>query len=101
LPTFDEVIGSRIHDTEISLENYNQYILSLLDDRALNVYTIHAEVEGIIMAPLFESFIISALEKGIHFCPLSELLPAEEVIPVGKVSRGTIAGREGWLGCQV
>lgn len=101
LPTFDEVIGSTIAGTEITLENYNQTILSLLDDRVLNVYTIHAEVEGIIMASLFESLIIAAQEKGIRFCPLSELLPAEESLPAGKVSRGVIPGREGWLGCQV
>jgi undecaprenyl phosphate-alpha-L-ara4FN deformylase len=101
LPTFDEAIGSTIAGTEITLENYNQYILSLLDDRALNIYTIHAEVEGIIMATLFESLIIAAKEKGINFCPLSELLPTEQSLPVGKVSRGTISGREGWLGCQV
>ena len=53
------------------------------------------------MAPLFESLIIAAQEKGIDFCPLSELLPTEETLPVGKVSRGIIAGREGWLGCQI
>jgi undecaprenyl phosphate-alpha-L-ara4FN deformylase len=95
LPTYDEVIGS-----EITPENYNQHVLSLMDNKKLNVYTIHAEVEGIVMAPLFESFLQQAQSRGIHFCPLGELLVNTDILPTGRVTRGYIDGREGWLGCQ-
>lgn len=95
LPTFDEIIGGKI-----TAQYYNQYILSLMDARKLNVYTIHAEVEGIIMAPLFEALLQRAQEKGIRFCALGELLPAVETLPAGQIVRGAVAGREGWLGCQ-
>ncbi len=106
LLTYDEVIGKRVLGTEvlgseITNENYNDYILSQLKPQALNVYTIHAEVEGIIMAPLFESLLQNAQARGIRFCSLGELLPAIETLPTGSVKRGMIAGREGWLGCQV
>jgi undecaprenyl phosphate-alpha-L-ara4FN deformylase len=96
LPTFDEVIGK-----EVTLENYNQYILSLMNNNTLNVYTIHAEVEGIAMAPMFELFLQEAQAQGIYFHPLGELLNNQNELPVGNVTRGFIEGREGWLGCQV
>lgn len=95
LPTFDEVIGS-----EITTDNFNQHILSLLRPSALNVYTIHAEVEGIVMASLFEDLLQRAQQAGVRFCPLGELLPATETLPTGRVERAVIPGREGWLGCQ-
>ncbi len=95
LPTFDEIIGS-----EITTDNFNQHILSLLRPAALNVYTIHAEVEGIVMASLFEDLLQQAQQAGVRFCPLGELLPATETLPTGRIERAVIPGREGWLGCQ-
>lgn len=95
LPTFDEVIG-----TEITTQNFNQHILSLLRPNALNVYTIHAEVEGIVMSSLFEDLLQRAQQANIRFCPLGELLPDPATLPAGKVQRAVIDGREGWLGCQ-
>jgi undecaprenyl phosphate-alpha-L-ara4FN deformylase len=95
LPTFDEIIGN-----DITTDNFNQHILSLLRPTALNVYTIHAEVEGIVMASLFEDLLQRAQQTGVRFCPLGELLPAVETLPTGHVQRAVIPGREGWLGCQ-
>lgn len=94
LPTYDEVVGP-----ELKSEQFNDYILSLLKPNQLNVYTIHAEVEGIIMAPMFEQLLISARERGIRFCPLGELLP-DSPLPAGQIQRKLFTGREGWLGCQ-
>ena len=95
LPTFDEIIGN-----DITADNFNQHILSLLRPAALNVYTIHAEVEGIVMASLFEDLLQRAQQTGVRFCPLGELLPATETLPTGRIERAVIPGREGWLGCQ-
>nr|WP_321272161.1 4-deoxy-4-formamido-L-arabinose-phosphoundecaprenol deformylase [uncultured Tolumonas sp.] len=95
LPTFDEIIGN-----DITADNFNQHILSLLRPSALNVYTIHAEVEGIVMASLFEDLLQRAQQTGVRFCPLGELLPATETLPTGRIERAVIPGREGWLGCQ-
>ena len=95
LPTFDEIIGN-----DITADNFNQHILSLLRPAALNVYTIHAEVEGIVMASLFEDLLQRAQQTGVRFCPLGELLPATETLPAGRIERAVIPGREGWLGCQ-
>lgn len=97
LPTWDEVIGDGV-----SAEHYNRFILDKIkQDAGTPVYTIHAEVEGIVMRQSFSELLSMAAKEGIEFCPLSELLPADlSTLPLGKVVRGVILGREGWLGCQ-
>lgn len=97
LPTWDEVIGPAVQ-----AQSFNTWIISrMLQDKGTPVYTIHAEVEGIVHQPLFEDLLVRARDAGITFCPLGELLPASpESLPLGQIVRGHIPGREGWLGCQ-
>ncbi|WP_075180943.1 4-deoxy-4-formamido-L-arabinose-phosphoundecaprenol deformylase [Pantoea sp. 1.19] len=97
LPTWDEVVGS-----QVSAEDYNAFILRAIDaDRGTPVYTIHAEVEGISQLAQFDALLSAAAARGIHFCPLGELLPPSSAgLPAGRVVRGRLAGREGWLGVQ-
>ncbi len=96
LPTYDEVIGrDGINDA-----NYNEFLISQIHPGALNVLTIHAEVEGIARAALFEEFLDLAASRGIGFVPLGSLLPAPQDIPRGKIVREDIKGREGWVGVQ-
>ncbi|WP_439213484.1 4-deoxy-4-formamido-L-arabinose-phosphoundecaprenol deformylase [Duffyella gerundensis] len=97
LPTWDEVVG-----TQTSIAGYNDYILSRMQaDSGTPVYTIHAEVEGISQLAAFDHLLTRCKAQGIEFCPLGALLPADiNRLPLGKVVRGQIAGREGWLGCE-
>ena len=97
LPTWDEVVG-----TSVNAAQYNRFILDAIHrDAGTPVYTIHAEVEGIIGADGFDELLSMAAREQIVFCPLVELLPENvETLPTGQIVRGNIAGREGWLGCQ-
>lgn len=96
LPTFDEVVG-----TAVPAGVFNDFIMARFRPQALNVYTVHAEVEGIVMADAFRRLLGHAREGGIHFRPLGQLLPADPAtLPLGELRRGSLAGREGWLGVQ-
>lgn len=97
LPTYDEVIGHK----GVSAENYNDYIFSLMKPEDLNILTVHAEVEGISCAKMFDQFLKKARTKGISFVPLGSFL--KENIPVANASivPGKISGREGWISIQV
>ncbi|PAB27795.1 4-deoxy-4-formamido-L-arabinose-phosphoundecaprenol deformylase [Pseudomonas savastanoi] len=96
LPTFDEVVGPQLQPCA-----FNEYILNRFAAQRLNVYTIHAEVEGIVMADGFRQLLRQADAREIEFNPLGQLLPESiEQLPCGQVVRGHLPGREGWLGVQ-
>ena len=97
LPTWDEVVGR-----EVSADRFNRYILDAMHrDAGTPVYTIHAEVEGIAYQQDFDALLALAAQEGIQFCPLSQMLPDDPgTLPLGKIVRHEMAGREGWLGYQ-
>jgi len=96
LPTFDEVVGPTV-----VAKDFNAFILDRFTPEKLNVYTIHAEVEGILMANDFRQLLADARQRDIHFQPLGDLLPESlATLPAGRVVRGALEGREGWLGVQ-
>jgi len=96
MPTYDEVVGP-----QVSAAGFNDFILQRFRKDALNVYTIHAEVEGILMADMFRQLLGRARQDDIQFQPLGRLLPENPAtLPVARLVRGELAGREGWLGVQ-
>ncbi|MFM1703860.1 4-deoxy-4-formamido-L-arabinose-phosphoundecaprenol deformylase [Aeromonas salmonicida] len=99
LPTFDEVVG-----TEVTMAQFNAFILDRLctpPQVAPHVYTIHAEVEGIVIADQFDALLAEARARGIRFVPLGSLLPPDPAqLDAGRLVRGILPGREGWLGCK-
>ena len=97
LPTYDEVIGSN----GITDRNYNDHILSLLRPDRLNVYTIHAEVEGIARRDQFAQLLRTARELGVVFLPLGDLLRQHDAaLPGAALCKQALPGREGWLAWQ-
>ena len=92
LPTYDEAIGR----DGVTDENYNAGLFRRILPDQLNVLTIHAEVEGMSRAALFESFLDRCAERGIGIEPLSAILPARP-LPADEICLGPIAGRDGDL----
>lgn len=95
LPTYDEYVGPGK-----TAAGYYQLICDSLRPDGLNVLTIHAEVEGNIAATLFDQFLQQLHSQGVKICPLGQLLPALHDIPPGKIDKGHIPGRDGWLAVQ-
>jgi undecaprenyl phosphate-alpha-L-ara4FN deformylase len=96
LPTFDEMIGA----DGTTVENYNERLLGMVRADRLNVLTIHAEVEGIVHADLFDEFLDECRRRSIEIVPLGTLLEAGTPIPQGVIVPGHIAGRAGTLAWQ-
>jgi undecaprenyl phosphate-alpha-L-ara4FN deformylase len=96
LPTYDEVIGRN----GVSENTYNDYLVSLLSPKGLNVLTIHAEVEGMLCLRMFDRFLRIVGSMGGTVVPLGELLmDAHDIQHAAMVPR-EIPGREGWVSCQ-
>lgn len=96
LPTYDELVSP-----QLDARAFNDDILGRFAASKLNVYTVHAEVEGIVMAPAFRTLLSEAKNRGIDFQPLGALLPNSlDHPPSGQLVRGALRGREGWLGVQ-
>ena len=92
LPTYDEAIGRN----GVTDENYNAELFRLILPDQLNVLTIHAEVEGMSRAALFESFLDRCAERGIGIEPLSAIL-SPRALPADEICLAPIAGRDGDL----
>ena len=95
-PTMDEILG----ENGISRETVNSHYLSLLVP-GLNVHTIHAELEGGILADVFVDLLERLTASGVRFITL-----AEAAIEFGAVATectlamGQLPGRAGDVAIQ-
>ncbi|MDR2726092.1 MAG: 4-deoxy-4-formamido-L-arabinose-phosphoundecaprenol deformylase [Candidatus Adiutrix sp.] len=96
LPTYDELVGR----SGLTDAGYNRHLLDLFRPEALNVLCVHAEVEGLARAALFEDFLARARDRGLAFTRLDEILAAQGALPAAGLTQRTVPGREGLLACQ-
>src|SRR5262249_40529206 len=89
LPTLDETYG-RIGTTVESLAAY--YAQQLRP--GLNVYTAHAEMEGVGQLPIFRDF-LERVRPRVEYCRLLDVAQRLDAVPVGRIIRAPIAGRSG------
>jgi undecaprenyl phosphate-alpha-L-ara4FN deformylase len=93
LPTYDEVIGQH----GVTDGNYNQWLLQQLKPDALNVLAVHAEVEGLARAALFDSFLDHCTTQGVTPVALESLLAQAPAPHADAVAQAPIAGRDGTI----
>jgi peptidoglycan/xylan/chitin deacetylase (PgdA/CDA1 family) len=95
LPTFDELMGRPEYPDDKIVPHY----LSLLRTDRVNVFTLHAEIEGMGRRGLFQELLQRCRLAGVEFVRLDdyarELLSQRSSIPVREQITTTVDGRSG------
>lgn len=95
LPTFDELLGRPEYPDERIVPHYGEILRA---DR-LNVFTIHAELEGMAHIGLFHELLLAWRDHGVEFVRLDEaaksMLQHRDQLPVRDLTMAEIDGRSG------
>ena len=100
LPTLDELLGREIDGQTITVDNVAEHLLSLTADcRRDHVYTLHAELEGQKLAPVFERLLHGWRAQGYQFASMGDYY--EKIkgmdLPASPLGWGELPGRSGRL----
>lgn len=94
LPALDEMAVPR---SEPRIGGTVEYYIKKLNETGLNVYTLHAEIEGAMAIGFFERFIDALMGRGASFFTLQEMaahnLKDKDSIEKIDVIKGTVRGR--------
>ncbi len=100
LPTFDELMGRPEFPDDKIVAHY----LSLLRADQPNVFTLHAEIEGMGRRGLFRELLAACAARGVKFIRLDdlarELLANRAAIPIRDQVQAEIDGRSGFVAAQ-
>jgi undecaprenyl phosphate-alpha-L-ara4FN deformylase len=95
-PTMDEILGEK----GITGENINDHYISLLKP-GLNVHTIHAELEGTAMGPVFIELLERLRERDVRFLTMGEIADEHAAdAPSHLIYMGELPGRAGLVAIQ-
>jgi undecaprenyl phosphate-alpha-L-ara4FN deformylase len=100
LPTLDELLGR----PEYPEANLVTHYLALLKPDKINIFTMHAEIEGMAKLGWFREFLLALKVQQVEFKKMEDiakmLLERPEIIPVCNFLQGTVEGRSGTLAVQ-
>ena len=100
LPTLDELIGV----DDIDNDNVADAILAMTapESSTGHVYTLHAELEGMKLAPVFEQLLLGWQKQGYQLVSLADYYAALDLnqLPRQAIIQGSITGRSGTLALQ-
>lgn len=100
LPTLDELVGT----DGITVENVAEYLLGLTQRTPEHghVYTLHAELEGMALMPVFGKLLAGWKAQGYELVATGDLAAKlnRKSLPVREVVMGEIPGRSGTLALQ-
>jgi peptidoglycan/xylan/chitin deacetylase (PgdA/CDA1 family) len=98
LPTLDELIGV----DGITSANVHEHLLALTATPQDHVYTLHAELEGMRLAPVFEKLLTGWRAQGYRLVAMKDVADRLNVasLPRCEIVRGTVPGRSGTLMMQ-
>ena len=98
LPTFDELLGrDSIDESNIAAALYERSAAAA--DRTLQVFTLHAELEGMLLRDAFESLLVRWRDAGAQVTRMAAIhaLAASRPLPARAVVMGEVPGRSGLL----
>jgi len=97
LPTLDELIGV----DGLTEDNVHERLLEMTADAPPqgHVYTLHAELEGMKLAPIFEKLLLGWQEQGYELVSTAKLREGLDpaLLPRHKIGWGEVPGRSGEL----
>ena len=100
LPTLDELIGV----DNITTDNVVEHLLKLTETPKAtgHVYTLHAELEGMKLAAVFEALLEGWIKQGYELVSMQQYFEAliKEDLPHHEFIMGEIPGRSGVLALQ-
>ncbi|TFW18273.1 xylanase [Massilia arenosa] len=100
LPTLDEILGREINGRTIDTKNVAEFLLELTArDRRDHVYTLHAELEGQKLAPVFEALLAGWKAQGYRLASMADYYEKvkDQPLPEYPVQWGEVPGRSGQL----
>jgi hypothetical protein len=102
LPTLDELLGREIDGTVIDETNIAAHLLKLTADlQRDHVYTLHAELEGQKLAPIFEQLLSGWKAQGYRLASMADyyekIKQEAQPLPEHPVQWGELPGRSGEL----
>jgi undecaprenyl phosphate-alpha-L-ara4FN deformylase len=100
LPTLDELLGREIDGVTITEANIAQHVLALTEGATRDhVYTLHAELEGQKLAPIFEQLLAGWKAQGYQLASMADYYATvkDQVLPEYPISWGEVPGRSGEL----
>ncbi|MES2354267.1 MAG: polysaccharide deacetylase family protein [Pseudomonadota bacterium] len=100
LPTLDELIGL----DGLTADNVHQHLLELTENPLStgHVFTLHAELEGLKFAPIFERLLEGWKAQGYSLCSTHDMFSALDLknLPFHEIIMVEIPGRSGKLAVQ-
>jgi undecaprenyl phosphate-alpha-L-ara4FN deformylase len=100
LPTLDELLGREIDGTLITTGNIAAFLLQLTEGATRDhVYTLHAELEGQKLAPIFEQLLAGWQAQGYQLASMADYHQKiqHRALPVCPITWGELPGRSGQL----
>lgn len=102
LPTLDELLGRTINGTLVTPANIAALLLGLTENRRDHVFTLHAELEGQKLAPIFEQLLQGWRAQGYRFASMADHYRQvkDQALPVVPVKFAELPGRSGTMVVQ-
>ena len=100
LPTLDELLGREVDGVTLTTDNIAAHILKLtLDPVRDHVYTLHAELEGQKLAPIFDQLLSGWRAQGYELAAMADYYDKIKDLPLPQrgLRWGQVPGRSGDL----